>query len=251
MLSAHTGQETTAPIVYHDAGMLQSLAARYRAAMARECDAVDVGPFRAYLSRFSDDYLQSVAVPVAREADWRAAMGPLREAFGRRRLRLEFFAELAPGLEAACPVVERRDPVLVVKAGSLRLGPVTGLRFHRLAAGDPLIDAFLALQGQGGWFTRGLADGAFRAGALLDGDAVACGAVLLPSGELAGVATPPRYRRRGLATDLCGRMIADAFERGDDLCWLSADESGLGVYRRLGFERVGTQVNAAASPDNS
>ena len=232
---------------------LESLAARFRDAASRGRDVVDVGPFRAYFSRDSNEYLQSVAVPIARDADWRAALPALRREFERRgrRMRLEYFAESAPGLESAVEV-EMRSPVMIVTSATLRPAPRSDLRFRRLVAGDPLLDAFLRSQAEAygvadvwrAWYERGLADGSLLVGVLLDGDAVACGATIQPGGELAGVGTPSRYRRRGFAADLCGRLVAEAFARGDDLCWLSAGDMGLGLYRRLGFEAVGTQVNA-------
>lgn len=230
---------------------MSSLAARFRDAASRGRDAVDVGPFRAIFSRDSNEYLQSVAVPMVREADWRAAMPALRREFERRgrKARLEFFAEFAPGLDAAVEV-EMRAPVMVVTPATLRAAPSSGLRYQRVGAA--LLDAFLASQSEAygvadvwrAWYERGLGDGSLLVGALLDGDTVACGATIQPGGELAGVGTPPRFRRRGLAADLCSRLIADAFAQGHDLCWLSAGEMGLGLYRRLGFETVGTQINA-------
>ena len=64
--------------------------------------------------------------------------------------------------------------------------------------------------------------------------------------ELAGVWTHPAFRRRGLAHAACHALLAAGFAAGVAQAWLSAAEGALTLYQRLGFERVGTQVNLDA-----
>jgi len=61
---------------------------------ARSRDTVAVGPFDAFFSEGSDDYLLSLAVPRATPVDWAPALRALDEAFAARdrRTRLEFGA---------------------------------------------------------------------------------------------------------------------------------------------------------------
>jgi ribosomal protein S18 acetylase RimI-like enzyme len=61
--------------------------------------------------------------------------------------------------------------------------------------------------------------------------------------ELAGVATLPAFRRRGLAADISAKMLERHFTAGGKLAWLSAAEAGLGCYRSIGFKEIGSQVN--------
>ncbi|MDX6378622.1 MAG: hypothetical protein QOE98_2925 [Gaiellaceae bacterium] len=53
------------------------------------------------------------------------------------------------------------------------------------------------------------------------------------------VGTRPEARRRGLATALVARALADAAGRGQTSSTLQASEAGAGVYRALGFRTVG------------
>jgi ribosomal protein S18 acetylase RimI-like enzyme len=78
--------------------------------------------------------------------------------------------------------------------------------------------------------------------AYLDDEPVSC-AMTLVSHRLAGVfyvATVERARRRGLG-DALTRMAARAgFEMGAAAAWLGASEMGAGLYRRIGFEDLGS-----------
>jgi ribosomal protein S18 acetylase RimI-like enzyme len=63
------------------------------------------------------------------------------------------------------------------------------------------------------------------------------------TGELAGVWTDPQKRRQGLAYAVCRQLLAEYADAGFDLCWLSAAEGAQRLYEKLGFVRVGTQLN--------
>jgi ribosomal protein S18 acetylase RimI-like enzyme len=63
--------------------------------------------------------------------------------------------------------------------------------------------------------------------------------------EVAGVATLPAARRRGLAAAVTSELVRDALARGIQLVFLSAqDEDVARLYRRLGFRRLATAMIA-------
>jgi ribosomal protein S18 acetylase RimI-like enzyme len=86
--------------------------------------------------------------------------------------------------------------------------------------------------------------------AYMGAEPVAC-AMTLVSYRVAGVfyvATVERARRRGLG-DALTRMAARAgFEMGADAAWLGASEMGVGLYRRIGFEDLGSTLVELESP---
>src|SRR5690242_74659 len=86
--------------------------------------------------------------------------------------------------------------------------------------------------------------------AYIDAAPVSC-AMTLVSHRVAGVfyvATAPHARRRGLG-DLLTRLAARAgFEMGARAAWLGASEMGAGLYRRIGFEPLGSTVVELESP---
>jgi ribosomal protein S18 acetylase RimI-like enzyme len=86
--------------------------------------------------------------------------------------------------------------------------------------------------------------------AYMGAEPVAC-AMTLVSHRVAGVfyvATVEHARRRGLG-DALTRMAARAgFEMGADAAWLGASEMGAGLYRRIGFEDLGSTLVELESP---
>jgi ribosomal protein S18 acetylase RimI-like enzyme len=76
----------------------------------------------------------------------------------------------------------------------------------------------------------------------------------LVSHRVAGVfyvATLEHARRRGLG-DALTRMAARAgFEMGAGTAWLGASEMGAGLYRRIGFEALGSTLVELESPVTS
>jgi ribosomal protein S18 acetylase RimI-like enzyme len=83
-----------------------------------------------------------------------------------------------------------------------------------------------------------------------DDEPVAC-AMTLVSHRIAGVfyvATVEHARRRGLG-DALTRMAARAgFELGAGAAWLGASEMGAGLYRRIGFQDLGSTIVELESP---
>jgi ribosomal protein S18 acetylase RimI-like enzyme len=86
--------------------------------------------------------------------------------------------------------------------------------------------------------------------AYLADEPVAC-AMTLVSHRIAGVfyvATVEHARRRGLG-DALTRMAARAgFDMGADAAWLGASELGAALYRRIGFEDLGSTLVELESP---
>ncbi len=56
---------------------------------------------------------------------------------------------------------------------------------------------------------------------------------------ITGVATPPAYQRRGIASWLLHRVLTDARARGLRTASLQATKQGAGIYERLGFRDLG------------
>jgi ribosomal protein S18 acetylase RimI-like enzyme len=62
--------------------------------------------------------------------------------------------------------------------------------------------------------------------------------------ELAGVATRPDSRRRGVAVALSAALTDAFFSRGGEVAWLSAADAGAeAVYARVGYLQLDTRMN--------
>ena len=86
--------------------------------------------------------------------------------------------------------------------------------------------------------------------AYLGAEPVAC-AMTLVSHRIAGVfyvATVEHARRRGLGDALTRLAARTGFEMGAEAAWLGASEMGAGLYRRIGFEDLGTTLVELESP---
>lgn len=251
--------------------LLARLAGQFAAAVADGSEAHDLPGFRVHLWREADPFYRNVAIPTGPACGRReaiAAMAGLFEAHGRIP-RLEFFAELWPGLAAALEAegfaLERRSPALVLDAARAPapakaprlLGPDTPyerLRAFLAAAAAAFGEAAMALApGELERFARGLREGTIAAAALLTpaGEPVS-GASLIRNGrvaELVGVWTMPPWRRRGLARAACASLLARFFATSGEIAWLSAgDAASEALYRSLGFLPCGTQLNYARLP---
>lgn len=216
----------------------------------------------------------SFAVPVAECDDWPPAAAALASAFRERNRvpRLELFEEIhgavVSGLAAVGISRQSAQPVMAVTRPTLRPRRLAQTVYVRLLdrRDDALLkammdvqtiafDAPLAPEGERAWRDL-LANGMERgcvvvAVAIQDGRVVCCASLQIGAGaaELCGVGTLPGYRRRGLASGLCTRLIGEAFKREIAQVWLSAgDPVAEAVYRRLGFRQIGTQLNCGADP---
>lgn len=242
--------------------------ARRQAALSRE--VARHGPFEALIDPYDDMIWLNYAVPVAPpdEPGAAAALAALADHFAARsrRLRFEFHAAPWPGLpatlEAAGLSLQARHPLMVCAPGDLRPLSAPGVTAQRLSADAPdeELDAFVRIQAAGfgesvgvisperRWRMRGsiATAEAIYGLARLDG-APAGAAVIAPSdgvGELAGVATSPEARRRGVAATLCSALTAGFLAEGGALAWLSAgDAAAQSVYAKIGFRLIDERLN--------
>jgi ribosomal protein S18 acetylase RimI-like enzyme len=86
--------------------------------------------------------------------------------------------------------------------------------------------------------------------AYLGDEPVAC-AMTLVSHRVAGVfyvGTVEHARRRGLGDALTRLAARTGCEMGADAAWLGASEMGAGLYRRIGFEDLGSTLVELESP---
>ena len=86
--------------------------------------------------------------------------------------------------------------------------------------------------------------------AYMGAEPVAC-AMTLVSHRVAGVfyvATVEHARRHGLGDALTRMAARTGFEMGAEAAWLGASEMGAGLYRRIGFQELGSTVVELESP---
>src|SRR4051812_4539403 len=86
--------------------------------------------------------------------------------------------------------------------------------------------------------------------AYADAEPVAC-AMTLVSHRVAGVfyvATVEQARRRGLGDALTRMATRAGFDMGAGAAWLGSSEMGAGLYRRIGFEDLGSTLVELESP---
>lgn len=242
-----------------------------RAAAHADREHVPLSAFDLFVSSRGLDHLTFATPHTPDPDDWAPHVEQLLDAFHqhRKRERLEFIADLHPGLapalEAAGLQCEMRAPLMALDVVNLPPTPSdhAGARYVTLEPGgegqlrDFLLRQGLAFSGtmsEGSldWLPglqKGLREGTIMAAALEQSGMPVTGAVIVIGagiGELAGVWTDPDYRRRGLAFALCHRLLSHYAAAGYTFCWLSSSEDGLGLYERLGFEQVGTQLNYGA-----
>jgi len=201
--------------------------------------------------------------------DLSAPLAALREAFRsrNRQPRFEFIADfapdLAPALQAAGFVEESRAILMVCTPDTYCPAPaLPGLTITALTEGASLPDirAVMAVQHEGfnmtkrepvtdqeaADFQQWLAKTTFFL-ARLAGEPVSAGSLMPPVdglAEVAGIATLPAYRRRGIATLITAQALEMAFARGVDLALLTAGDERAGrVYERVGFRPLGTALS--------
>ncbi len=239
------------------------MAAGFSQAAAEGRTVYDAGAFGVFISD-SPEPLLSVALPQQTPQDWLPAVARMEALFAAHKLppRLEVFAELYLTLDAA---LEQSGFVRTDVAPLMALTPknapppVTDNACLDLATEPYLLEPFLfgqsrAYGGSSGdnalaWLPQlraGLASGSILGVALLEEGRVVAGATVQrggDTGELAGVWTQPDKRRAGLAERTCKALLTNFFATGNTLCWLSAAPDAAGLYQKLGFQDVGTQVN--------
>jgi ribosomal protein S18 acetylase RimI-like enzyme len=241
------------------------------AVSARSRTIIECGPFRALLDPSTDMIWLNYAVPAGAIDDTTAtiaALADLRRAFAQhqRRPRFEFNALPWPGLpsllESAGFELQERHPLMVCTPQSLRRYAAPGVEVRFLGSGDPAptLAAAMALQSEsfGGPAELPPADEVQRlrdqlrtgmlcfAFATLDGMPAGAGSTAPIDGvaELAGIATTPTLRRRGVAATLTSFLAEQLFATGGTLAWLSAGHAAAqAVYERVGFAVTDTRLN--------
>jgi ribosomal protein S18 acetylase RimI-like enzyme len=252
---------------------------RRAAAVGRE--TVEVPPFVAFFDREDPLRFFNYAHPLEPIAgdsrllhqDLAEPLATLRALFvsHRRMPRFEYVEEYAPDLAAALLVAgfeeEGRYPLQVCDRGSYRAAPaVHGLEIQQLSAESPIGDLrdFIVVERRG--FDHKIADEiteadcedlreSMRSGGLaflarLDGQEAgiaSCTVLLDGLTELAGIATLPAYRGRGIATAVTAAAVQAAFGCGVEAAFLTAGNAQAGrVYERAGFHPCATALAYSA-----
>jgi ribosomal protein S18 acetylase RimI-like enzyme len=256
----------------NDTQALSQIEANMRAVGRQERTVIPQAHFEIFISPGELQHL-NFATPLAPDpADWSEAIAAMQSVFAQhgKRPYLEFIDDLhptlAPALTQAGLVCASRNPVMVLDLAHIGPLPDPPPRSdYRLLTDDgPFLETFLRRQsvaygGDGGddslgWLPHlrsGLQNGRVLGAVLLqDGEMVAGAVIQLGGGsdakeigELAGVWTDPQRRNRGLGYALCHRLLTDYAAAGHGRCWLSAAEGAQRLYEKLGFVRVGTQLN--------
>jgi ribosomal protein S18 acetylase RimI-like enzyme len=238
---------------------------------AQNRELIDCGPFRALLDPSTDMIWVNYAVPTGPIDDAQAttaALADLRRAFAqhKRTPRFEFNAlpwPMLPSiLEGAGFQLQERHPLMVCTPSTFRhvAAPNVAVRFLKADDPSPTLAVAMALQSEsfGGPAELPPADeihrlrDQLRAGTLcyafatLDGMPAGAGSTAPITGvaEVAGIATTPALRRRGVAATLTSFLAGQLFAAGGTLAWLSAgDAAAQAVYERVGFAVVDTRLN--------
>ena len=225
--------------------------------------------FRCRLSPFSfiratHSSIFNYAIPdEACGGDLGAVFQALRKAYQERgrRARLEFFEAFAPDLPAALRangfIEEARQwSMLCTPSSLLPVPPVNGLSVTDLGPETSWTDArdFICVQ-QEGFNPQGgedpteaeirrrldrLQSGGCRAFlGRIDGEPAGVAEFGQPIDgvtEITGIATRPKFRRRGIAAWLTARALRSAFSLGvRTVCLTAADENAGRVYAKAGF----------------
>jgi ribosomal protein S18 acetylase RimI-like enzyme len=252
--------------------LLRRLEASVTSGTPTTAEVVDVGPFRAFLSRHTDLIWLNYAMPIGTLEGYgddrlQAAIADLRKEFAdhQRVLRFEFtrelWPELSPALESAGLRFQEAHPLMMCTPQELLPYRKPGVEVEVLDAAAPAttIYTYLAVQGAGFGdgptnpgddeverFRARLSAGLLAGLASVGGQPAGTGQISFGSGlgEMVGVATLPALRRRGVAGTLCSLLVQNAFERGAEFVWLdAADELAQSVYAKLGFQLVGSLLN--------
>jgi GNAT superfamily N-acetyltransferase len=222
----------------------------------------EVGPLTVMLDSTTDMIYANYALPTSSEVS-DSEIADMVAVFQRegRTPRLEFRKEACPGLaerlEANGFTLEMDNPVMLCDRSTFVPVYADGVEVEVLAPDGDIEDYLRSGNeafgmdfpinveritktreaiGRGSWVC---------AIGRIDGD-IAGSAAITPFGgvgELAGVGTSPRFRRRGVASAVSSVLMERFFET-NDLAWLSAgDDTARLVYERLGYRTVATQAN--------
>lgn len=250
-----------------DTQMLHRLEGSLKNAATKSREKVLHDYFDAFISSSPEPHL-SFASPKAGLENL-AAIASLKETFRERGrvARLEYFHELYPALKQCLHEggfqLDMSAPVMMLVPTDLSQPSEVSATYRVLTDDKEMLEKFLRCQsvafgGAGGddalaWLpamTEMLRSGDLIGAVLEQNSDYVSGAVIqgADDGELAGVWTLPHKQRQGLSYMLCQRLLKKYFSenqtpKNQTLCWLSAAEGALRLYEKLGFKRVGTQLN--------
>jgi GNAT superfamily N-acetyltransferase len=237
----------------------------------RTREVIDVGPFRALLDRTTAMIWVNYAVPIAQpgpDESVNQALEELGRVFGvrGRRLRFEFNAlpwpELPRMLQQAGLEQHDQNPLMVCTPASFTPVAAPGVDTRLLASAttDADLRAFqtilrLSFEDHPREVTdadvadlRRRLTGGLHLHALATLDGVPAGAASLSPideiAELAGLATHPDMRRRGVAATLSSFLTRQHFDHGGRMAWLSAaDQGAQAAYHKVGFQLIDVRLN--------
>jgi GNAT superfamily N-acetyltransferase len=237
-----------------------AIAAYLRRSITMGRDHERIGPFTASYSRSSRNPFLNYAIPDDGARPTAADVAALAAAYHGRGLdpRLEYLPSLAPAVEAALLAAgfAAEGRLVLMAPGDVRpwtlpdgielVAPTTDddLRDLRLVQHeayedpDPIDDATVA---------RLRANLAGGAGAVLarstdDGTPVGAGEYTEPIdgvSEITSIAVRVPWRRRGIATAISSRLLADVTAAGVTAPFLMANTEESRVYAGVGFKPIG------------
>jgi ribosomal protein S18 acetylase RimI-like enzyme len=242
--------------------MLQRLEHSLKNAAAKSREKIIHEYFDAFFSPSPEPHL-SFAVPKQGLEQPQAIEALIETFYDHGRVpSLEYFHELHPKVRGALGMKnflqDMWAPVMTLVPEDLAPALEASATYRSLMDDAGKLETFLRAQsrafgGTGGddalsWLpsmTELLQNGELMGAFLEQDNIMVSGAVIqgATDGELAGVWTLPHYQRQGLSYELCQRLLADYFSKGQDLSWLSAAEGALKLYQKLGFKHAGIQIN--------
>jgi ribosomal protein S18 acetylase RimI-like enzyme len=232
----------------------------------RDGEPTPIGPFTVYVSRITSADWGTYAMPTGFFEDaWRDHVDGVETMFRRegRRGSFDFVEDLYPELRAE--VIARGftevevEPLLVLEDHSSLEGQrdldIRTVDPDEPALGQILENVRIAFEEKEETTDQALAerremlkaDNKVMLMALVDGEPVGSGVVTHSGGvaEITGIATRESHRGLGIASAITSRLARSALSARCDVVYLTArDEDAARIYRRLGFRRVGTYVEA-------
>ena len=229
----------------------------------------DIGPFRLFINPDDDSPHANYAMPLSGTlpAALSLPLGRVEQGFRarQRQPRWEYLDDAAPALGVALRQrgyrQEMQTLLMRCHPNEITLGPATStVVVQRLSADSPLehYQAFRRVQWEA-FGAHGSAPSLASAAQFRDrfaalrcylawqeDEAVGAGSLTPPHtgvAELAGIATVPRWERRGIGTAVAARIMQEAFADGIELLFLTAANADAGrIYARLGFKACGHGV---------
>lgn len=255
---------------------IDSLQAQLHYAAALNLERVQVPPFACYFHPTETAEFANYAIPLEPIlTDPTAALAELKEAFQQRDRtpRFEYLEDFAPKLalflEAAGFVEEMRSYLMACMPQTLQTPAMNNaLIIRRLAQDEPVVvqQAFVTVQARCFGDENGpLASAAETAAfwqqfsgvskfmACWEGEPVAVGSLTQAYegvAEVAGIATLPSHRRRGIGTAVTRFISSYAFAEGLDIVFLTAGDAKAGrVYKQVGFQPWGSGLSYILASD--